>query len=237
VLVNNSTSAQMERRKLRLLYTPAACSISSHIVLEEIGEPFETQRIAIMDGETRSEAFLSINPKGKIPVLILDDQTIVTENPVILQFLARMHPEHGLLPGGLRREIEALEVCEYLTGTVQNFGIARLFRPALFCEDKECWDDVRKEGERVMLKGFELIAPRLAGGPYLFDQFSIADASLFYFELHASRLRIAMPVAVRSHFDRMLKRPAVQKVLAREELNLADFLPGRMAGGISAGPR
>jgi glutathione S-transferase len=78
---------------MRLLYTPAACSISPHIVLEEIGEPFETQRIAIMQGETRSDAFLRINPKGKIPVLVLDDGIVVTENPVILQLLARTSPE------------------------------------------------------------------------------------------------------------------------------------------------
>ena len=210
---------------MRLLYTPSACSISPHIVLEEIGELFETQLVAIMQGETRSDAFLRVNPKGKIPVLVLDDGTVVTENPVILQLLARTYPERGLLPTDRIREFEALQVCEYLTGTVQNFGIARLFRPSLFCEGEQYWNDIRKEGEKVMLKGFDLIAPRLESGPFLFDQFSIADASLFYFELHASRLRIAMPTAVRSHFDMMMNRPSVQKVLAREELKLADFLP------------
>lgn len=210
---------------MRLLYTPAACSISPHIVLEEIGEPFETQFIDILQGETRSEKFLSLNPKGKIPTLILDDKTVVTESPVILQLLARMYPERELLPKNQTREFEALQICEYLTGTVQNFGIARLFRPSMFCAAAEHADEIRKEGAKVMLKGFDLIAPRLEKGPFLFDQFSIADASLFYFELHASRLRIAMPAAVQSHFDRMTKRPSVQKVMEREGVKLADFLP------------
>lgn len=209
---------------MRLLYTSAACSISAHIALEEIGEPFETQYVAILEGETRSDAFLSINPKGKIPVLVLNDGTVVTENPVILQFLARTFPEHGLLPADRIGEFEALQICEYLTGTVQNFGIARLFRPSMFCESEESFDDIRKQGEEVLLKAFDLIAPRLENGPFLFDQFSIADASLLYFQLHANRLRIAMPAAVRSHFNKMINRPTVQKVLAREDLNLSDFL-------------
>ena len=207
---------------MRLLYTPSACSISPHIVLEEIGEPFQAQLVNIKGGETRSEAFLKINPKGKIPVLVLDDGTVVTENPIILQLLARTYPHKGLMPAN--REFEALQVCEYLTGTVQNFGLARLLRPGLFCEDEKYWDGVRKEGEKVLEKGFELIGQRLGRGPFLFDQFSIADASLFYFELRASGLRINLPAVVRSHYDMMRKRPAVLKVLAREDLNIADFL-------------
>lgn len=210
---------------MRLLYTPAACSISPHIALEETGQPFETQAIAIMQGETRSDAFLSINPKGKIPVLILDDGTVVTENPVILQLIARLFPESGLLPADRAGEYEALQLCEYQTGTMQTLGIGRLFRPGIFSPAPEHADDIREEGATIMRKGFELIAPRLEKGPFLFDRFSIADASLFYFELHASRLRIAMPAAVRAHFDMMLKRPAVERVIAREGVNLAEFLP------------
>src|ERR1700733_2844369 len=150
---------------MKLLYTPAPCSISPHIVLEEIGRPFETQFVDILKGETRTESFLRINPKGKIPTLILDDGTVVTESPVILQVLARMFPESGLLPGGPSREVEALQICEYLTGTVQKFGIARLFRPSLFCAAEEFADEIRREGKNVMLKGFDLIAPRLENGP------------------------------------------------------------------------
>jgi glutathione S-transferase len=210
---------------MKLLYTPAACSISPHIVLEEIGRPFETQFVDILRGETRTEAFLRINPKGKIPTLILDDGAVVTESPVILQVLARMYPESGLLPKDRAGEFEALQICEYLTGTVQNFGIARLFRPGLFCAAEQYADEIRREGKNVMLKGFDLMAARLEKGPFLLQQFSIADASLFYFELHASRLKIPMPPAVQAHFNMMTERLSVLKVMAREGLNLADFIP------------
>jgi glutathione S-transferase len=208
---------------MQLYYTPSACSIIPHIVLEEIGERFVVHHVA--RGQTRSDAFLCVNPKGKIPVLVLNDETVVTENPVILQLLAKMYPARGLLPTDRIGEFEALQICEYLIGTVQVFGLTRLFRPSVFCEDEGHWDSIRKEGEKVLLKGFDLIATRLEGRPFLFDRFSVADASLFYFELHASRLRITMPALVRCHFDMMMKRPAVRKVLAREGLNMADFVP------------
>jgi glutathione S-transferase len=130
-------------------------------------------------------------------VLVLDDGNAVTETPVILQLIARMYPERGLLPTDRLREFEALQICEYLSNTVHNFGLTRLFRPQVFCAHEERWDDVRKEGEQVLKTAFDLIAPRLENGPLLFDRFSIADASLFFFELHARRLQISMPVTVR----------------------------------------
>jgi glutathione S-transferase len=212
---------------MRLLYTPAACSISPHIILEEIGATFESQRIEIMQGETQSTVFLGVNPKGKIPVLILDDGTVVTENPVILQLLARLFPECVLLPVNYIQEFEVLQLCEYLTGTMQTLGIGRLFRPASFRPEIEHADAVRKEGAAILRKGFDLIAPCLMTGGFLFDQFSIADASLFYFELHASRLGIAMPDAVQDHFEMMLERPAVIRVFAKEDLDTADFRGAR----------
>lgn len=208
---------------MRLYLTPGACSISPHIVLEEIGEPFETRHVAIMQGESRSDAFLSINPKGKIPVLVLDDGNVVTENPVILQLLARLYPDHRLLPADRAGEFDALQLCEYLTGTVHTLGLGRLFRPGMFDPDPDHADDVRAEGARIIAKGFDLVAPRLLERPYLCEAFSIADASLFYFELHANRLGIEMPAAVRLHFERMLERPAVVRVLAKEGLDRADF--------------
>lgn len=214
---------------MRLIYSPAACSISSHIVLEEVGQPFATERVSTRQGGTQTAAFLAVNPKGKVPVLILDDGQVVTETPVILQFLASTYPEHCLLPADRCGEFEALQICEYLSNTVHNFGLTRIFRPQAFCTHEQGWSDVREEGAHVVRKAFDLIAPRLEGGPFLFDRFSIVDASLFFFELHASRLRIPMPPAVRAHFDRLMRRSSVQSALAREEIDLAEYLPDQAA--------
>ena len=78
---------------------------------------------------------------------------------------------------------------------------------------------------QVVRNAFNLLAPRLESRSLLLDDFSIADASLFFHELHASRLQIPMPDAVRAHFALMLTRPSVQRALAREEIDLADYIP------------
>jgi glutathione S-transferase len=204
---------------MRLLYSPGACSISPHILLEEIGAPFETQRIAITDGETRRVDFLSINPKGKVPVLILSDGTVVTESPVICHLLARLHPESRLLPADLAIEFEVLQLCEYMTGTLHGQGLARLFQPGRFCPADQHSEAVRETGVAIMLQGFELISPLLTAGPFLFDWFTIADASLFYLELHARRFDIRMPEAVDRHYKMMLERVSVRLVLERERVD------------------
>ncbi|MFC0304528.1 glutathione S-transferase family protein [Rhizorhabdus histidinilytica] len=203
---------------MRLIYSTAACSISPHIVLEEIGLPFETQRVSTKEGGTRTADYLRLNPKGKVPVLILDDGRVITENPVILQFLARAHPDSGLLPEPLSEAFEALQVCEYFCNTVHSFGLTRLFNPRAFCVHEEHHAEIRAEGAHVVAKAFALVAPRLEGASFLFDRFSIADAVLFFFEYHARRLQLAMPPAVDLHLDRLLERPSIRAVLAREGL-------------------
>ena len=210
---------------MQLFYSPAACSISTHIVLEDIGLQFAAERVSTRHGGTHTNSFLALNPKGKIPVLVLDDGIAVTETPVILQLLARLYPEHELLPADLMREFEALQICEYLSNTVHNFGLTRLFRPQVFCADEGHWSAIRAEGERSLKKAFEHIALRLEHRRYLFDDFSIADASLFFFELHARRLQISMPASIRAHFELLIARPSVQRTIAREELSLTEFLP------------
>ena len=203
---------------MRLIYSPAACSISTHIVLEEIGRPFETQEISARRGDAQSEWFRAINPKGKVPVLILDDGGIVTETPVILQYLARYHEEAKLLPSGAADALAALQICEYLSNTVHNYALTRLFRPQLFCSHEEHWEEVRTEGHKNLLDAFDIVAAGFQGGPLRFVDFSIVDASLFFFEIHAVRLGIPMPAALNIHLEAMLARPAVRRVVEREQL-------------------
>lgn len=210
---------------MRLYYSPNGCSISPHLVLEEIGKTFETERVVISEGGTRTTAYRNINPKGKTPALALDDGTVITENPVILQYLARTNPECNLLPGDIKSEFQALQISEYFSNTVHNFGLTRLFRPQFFCSSEASWEGIRNDGMEVVLKAFDLIAPQLVGTTFLFNQFSIADASIFFFEMHASRLKIAMPASVQTHFEMLLSRPATQRVIAREELDMGAYRP------------
>jgi glutathione S-transferase len=72
---------------LTLHYKPGSCSLAAHIVLEEIGEPYALRPVDLAAGEQRTEAFLKINPQGRVPVLTLDDGEPLAENTAILPYL------------------------------------------------------------------------------------------------------------------------------------------------------
>lgn len=64
---------------MKLIYSPGACSLGIHVILEEIGQPFETLRVSTRDGSVHKPEFTAINPKSKVPTLIRDDGSVLTE--------------------------------------------------------------------------------------------------------------------------------------------------------------
>jgi glutathione S-transferase len=84
---------------LMLYFAPGASSMAPHVALHEIGVPFEGQPVSLAKRETRTPAFLAINPEGQVPTLLVDGRPL-TEVAGILFYLARRFPEAGLLPHG-----------------------------------------------------------------------------------------------------------------------------------------
>ena len=87
----------MNTPEIKLFYSPGACSLASHIVLEETGAPFEPVRVALAEGAQRRPEYLAINPKGRVPAL-LTDKGILTENIAILAYIAQIAPAARLAP-------------------------------------------------------------------------------------------------------------------------------------------
>jgi glutathione S-transferase len=204
---------------MKLYYSPNACSIGIHILLEEIGKPYDRVLVNFAEAEQYKPAFTAINPKSKVPTLERDDGSILTEFPAIALYLARLNPEANLLPAGLDAEIRALELLEYMTATVHMRGYTRMFRAGTFTPNKADEPQVIETGRNMVIKGFEILTPALADKPYLLGDFSIADAALFYLEYWAAnRAKIPMPEIFEAHLGRMLARPAVARVLAAEGL-------------------
>lgn len=179
-------------------FAPGSSSMAPHIALHEIGCPFEPRPISFHNRETRTPEFLAINPAGKVPVLSVDGRPI-SEVLAIMTYLARTHPEAGLLPADPVAEGQALALMSFLASTVHP---------------------VRKQGLEVARATYRMLDDRLGGADWAVGgRYSIADIHLFrLFWRFKSSLDPApddFPNLVRHH-DRMMVRPAVQKTIEIE---------------------
>jgi glutathione S-transferase len=207
---------------MKLYWGPHTCAIGIHILLEEAGARFETEMIDVSGGDAEKPAFLRINPKGKVPVLVRDDGTVMTEFGAIAGWIARAYPKAALRPADPESEARVTEVMEYVEGTVHGQGFSRIFKPARF-EPQDVLhtktalgrSNVESQGRDIVKKAFAILDRQLEGRHYVAGKsFSIADSALFYVERWAPMTKIELPGNVQDHFDRMLARSSVQKVRA-----------------------
>lgn len=199
-----------------LYYTPGACSIGIHVLLEEIGAPYKLEAVDLrMPPPER--AVTAINPKSKVPTLVRADGSVLTEFPAIAYWLARTNPAAKLLPDDIEDQARALEVADFAVATLHMQGFARLFRPSNFAPSDADHDGVKARGRDIVEKGFALMNRTLQGKDYVIGSFSIGDAALFYVEFWgAARLGLELPANCAAHFARMKARPAVAAVLKQE---------------------
>src|SRR5262249_33532325 len=100
---------------LTLYYAPGACSMAAHIVLEESGEKYQPKKVNLAGGEQRTEAYLKINPQGRVPALKLDDGGPLAENTAILPYLGK---RFGLWPSDPVAEAKALSLIGFFAASV-----------------------------------------------------------------------------------------------------------------------
>lgn len=204
---------------MKLYYSPGACSLGIHVLLEEIGKPYQSEVVNLREGAQFRPEFTSVNPKSKVPTLQRDDGSVLTEFPAIAFWLARTNPDKKLLPDDAEGQVRALEALDYVVATVHMQGFSRLFRPANYTPNPADEDKVKERGKEIVEKGLAIIDKALAGKDYVAGGFSIADAALFYVEFWAAgRMGITLPPNCAAHYKRMLARPAVQKTMQAEGL-------------------
>jgi glutathione S-transferase len=203
---------------MKLFYAPGACSIGIHVLLEEIGKPYDAERVNLQQGEQYKPDFTAVNPKSKVPTLARDDGSVLTEFPAIAYWLAKTNPYANLLPDDVDQQARALELTDYAVATIHMQGFGRQFRASNFTPNAADEEAVKTKGKEIAEKGFSLLDKVLAGKDYAVGKFSIADAAIFYVEFWSKRVGLQLPANCAGHLDRMLGRPSVQRVMQQEGL-------------------
>ena len=198
---------------MKLYFSPGACSLSPHIVLRELGLPAELVKVDLAaktyDGD---KDFRAINPKGYVPVLQLDDGSVLTEGPAIVQYLADQKPGAGLAP--VNGSLERYRLQEWLNfiSTELHKQFSPLFNPQ-FSEEV-------KEVQRQRLYGrFDYLAQTLGEQDFLMGtHFSVADAYLFTVLSWSGHVKLDLSrwPALQAYLERVSQRAAVAATLAAE---------------------
>jgi glutathione S-transferase len=196
--------------------TPGSCSIGIHVLLEELELFFEAHVVNLIAGEHSRPAFLAINPRASVPVLVRTDGTALTDFISIARWLAETHPKCGLLPPSEHERAQALRVMEHVVGFIHGEGFTRVFVADRYAQDPDGKSAAESEGRQLVAKGFERLEPMLMGPTYVLASFSIADAALFYVEFWADRVGIPLPPRYARHYSAMLTRRSVRQVLGEE---------------------
>lgn len=161
---------------MKLYYLPGACSLSDHIVLEWIGQPYESHRVA--REELGSPAYLQLNPSGMVPALQEPDGWVLTENVAILNYLADKFPLAGLGGEGARGRAEVNRWLAYLNSDLHPL-FKPVFRPERFIDDTAAQEALRTKSIQRLRAYYERINTQLQGRDWLTGTRSFADPYLF----------------------------------------------------------
>lgn len=200
---------------MKLYYSPGACSLSPHIVLHESGLPFEavlasTKTHKLQDGTD----YYTINPKGYVPLLELDDGQRLSEGPAIVQYIADLVPAKNLAPAaGTMARYRLMEWLNFIS-TELHKSFSPLFNPATP-------EDAKPMFRERLLGRFKWVDEQLAGKAYLLgDAFSVADAYLFVVSNWGQYVGVDLDgfANLQAFRARMAARPGVQAAMKAEGL-------------------
>lgn len=215
----------------RLYYSPGACSLAPHILLEEIAAAYALELVSTVEGKTQTPAYRAVNPKGRVPALypvsgrIGGGADVLTEASAIMVYLARAHPEAGLLPSDPAGEARCLEWLNWLASNVHAMSYGQIWRTARFVGDPALEPAVVRRGHENVRDQYAYIESLLADGRdwAVPGKYSVADPYLLVFYHWGLRIGLDMRTlnpAWTDLADRVLTRPAVMRVFAQEGIAL-----------------
>jgi glutathione S-transferase len=201
-----------------LYFSPGSCALASHIALAESGLPYEVKKLNFAEGEQKSDAYLAINPKGRVPALVTE-KGVVTETVAILAYIAQAAPDAKLAPLSDPYRFARMQAFNAYMASTVHVAHAHGRRGYRWADQETSFEDMKNKLPQTMSECFRIIEDRMLEGPYVLgEQYSTADPYLFLISgwLKSDRVEIADFPRVHAHYRMMLERPAVQKALAEE---------------------
>lgn len=197
---------------MKLYSTPGTCSMASNIALHEAGIPFELVKVDKRTKRTNGIDFLTINPKGYVPALQLDDGQVLTENVVVLQYIADLNPAAKLAPPAGTWDRYRLQ--EWLSFI--NSELHKSFSPLFSSEAPE---DMKTYARNILAKRLAYIESALGDKKYLLgDQFTIADAYLSTVLGWGTHVAVDIGPRLKAYVDGVRARPHVIEAMTAEGL-------------------
>lgn len=201
---------------MKLYYSPGACSMASHVILNEVGKPFEIEKVSTKTKVMESgRDYWAINPKGAVPALEIGDGEILTEGPAILQYIADSNGATELAPpAGTLARARVQEMLSFV-GSELHKAFSPLFHPGK--------TEAEKGAAREMVgKKFDWLETCLSDGrAYLTGSaFTVADAYAFVVAnwSNVTGISLAAWPKLAAYVERIAARPSVQATLKAEGL-------------------
>ncbi|KAF2107040.1 putative glutathione S-transferase [Lophiotrema nucula] len=208
--------------KINLWIAPGACSLAPHIMLLDVGLPYTLTTIQVAD-KGYPEEHTRINPKRRVPILQLDDDTIITEGPAILTAISQLAPDKHVLGKTNLEVVRSYEWLNWLSGTLHTQGYGGLYRPARFSKDKEHFEAITEKGRETIAECYRAIDRKLRGRKFAVgDGFTAVDAFLLIFYRWGNRMNFGMQEAYPEYvrvMGEVVERESVRKVLDEEGID------------------
>lgn len=196
---------------MKYFAAPGACSFGGHVVIRELALPIPVHIVGL--GE-KGHAIRKINPLGRVPALLLDDGSLLTENTAILPFLADLVPGTDLFAdAGTIERAQIQSWIGYINSEVHAASIRAINRPHLYSADIAAHDSIRKAGLERLRAAFTPLERHLGNHEFLVgDRFTIADAYFGLFAVYAAKFSEALTGfdAIIHYSNRYENRPAVR---------------------------
>jgi len=209
--------------KLTLYYAPMTCALVPFVTLTEAGAEFDVHNINTRNGQNHKPEFLKLNPKHKVPVLVIDGEPL-TENVALQIWIARRFPAAKLLPADPKDEIKAISLMAFCASGIHPH-LTPNARPQNYCDLPGSEESVKRVANKLLFEDLKVVDDLLAGREWFFAHFTACDAYFFWCFKRALSFKLDLAAFgnCNAHFGRMCQRPSVQKVLAYEKKVQEEF--------------